>query len=164
MIQAIKDQGTPKEQTKKFSEEVWKFMGKNKNGWVQMSESVAKNEAGSKSMPSTGEKGKVTNQVVENDIKKTDDLVKVENTANATANEAADDSRSAPATEEAKLKVAFFALVSENLTKNTIKNYLDDDTVNIPYKVNTMDGLTEILYTHFNGDIAALQASKLFSK
>lgn len=59
--------------------------------------------------------------------------------------------------EEEKNKKDFFTVVKENLTKNVIKNYLDDDAVNIPYKATTVDEFSEILYTHFNGNIAELK-------
>lgn len=159
MIQAIKNAGEKNQQTKQFSEEVWKLMGKEKNGWVKVSDSIAKNEVTKKSQPETGDKGKVTLQIVETDA---------EIAARIDKEEAAKENitKKAPVepTEDEKLKKAFFALVQDNLTKNVIKNYLDDDAVNVSYKENTMNGLTEVLYTHFNGDVAALQSSKLFTK
>lgn len=161
MIQAIKNAGTSKEQSKQFSEEVWRFMGKNKNGWVKVSDSVAENTVTKKAEPSTGEKGVATNQVAENTATKKEEQVatnnaeKVENTAASTDNTATTDAVS----QEEQNKKDFFALVKENLTKNVIKNYLDDDAVNIPYKATTVDEFSEILYTHFNGNIAELKST-----
>lgn len=140
MIQAIKNGNT-----KLFSEVVWNTLGKEKNGWVKLEDSIASNSISNQKtqMPNTGEKAVATNQVVENE------LTKVEATI------------SEPIVEQKKevdvAKKSFFDLIKENLTKNVIKNYLDDDAVNVPYSGNTIDSLSEVLYTHFNGDIAKLQ-------
>lgn len=131
------------DQEKEFTETAWKILGKNKNGWEQVSNSVAKNINNPTSKPDAGTKEKVdkpTTQTAENLADK-----KVEdNSSNVTVD----------------VKAEFIkAVKAGNITKNQIKDYLD--TKEKQYKAgDSLDSLIELLYTELNGDIA--EATKLF--
>lgn len=135
------------DQEKEFTETAWKILGKNKNGWEQVSNSVAKNIKDPAKKPDAGTKEKVdkpTAQTAENLADK-----KVEDKG---------ESDSSNVTVDVKAEFVK-AVKSGNITKNQIKDYLD--TKEKQYKAgDSLDSLIELLYTELNGDIA--EATKLF--
>lgn len=137
--------------TKKFSEEVWKNLGNNKNGWEKQSDSVAENTSKKKPIPETGEKANPTKQVVENTV------VKNEPVADQIVDNKLKGSDSVAENNDEKSK--FISLAKSNLTKSVMKDYLDLPEVNLPYKTSdSSEDLASILFEAFNGDIAALKA------
>jgi hypothetical protein len=130
------------DQEKEFTETAWKLLGKNTNGWEQVSNSVAKNIAEPTKKPDNGTKvDSPTNQTVTNEVvKKADEVITVK-----------DDKKV-----EVDVKAEFIKVVKENnLTKNQIKDYLDSKELS--YKSgDSLDSLIELLYTALNGDIAEL--------
>ena len=127
------------DQEKEFTETAWRILGKNKNGWEQVSNSVAKNIATPKEKPDTGE-------AVEKD--------KPQTTKN-TLEEAPKEEATAPV-EEVDVKEVFLKAVKENnITKNAIKDYFDAKAIS--YKAgDSLDKLADTLYTAMNGDVAEL--------
>jgi len=130
------------DQEKEFSEVVWKLLGKNTNGWEQVSNSVAKNIKEPTKKPETGTKvDNPTNQTVKNEVdKKNDNDTTVK-----------DDKKNV-----VDVKAEFIKVVKENnVTKNQIKDYLDSKEKS--YKAgDSLDSLIELLYTELNGDVAEL--------
>lgn len=127
------------DQEKEFSEVAWKLLGKNTNGWEQVSNSVAKNINNPTTKPDAGTKvDKPTLQVVKNQLESSSSDLKEEK----------------PVKVEVDVKEAFFKAVKENnITKNQIKDYLDSKEKS--YKAgDSLDSLIELLYTEMNGDIA----------
>ena len=128
------------DQEKEFSEVAWKLLGKNTNGWEQVSNSVAKNINNPTTKPESGTKvDKPTVQVVKNELESSSSTdLKEEKTEKV----------------EVDVKEAFFKAVKENnITKNQIKDYLDSKEKS--YKAgDSLDSLIELLYAEMNGDIA----------
>lgn len=117
-------------QTKKFSDYAWKLLGKNRNGWEQVSDSIAKNIANKTELPDSGQKSVPTKQVVENVVKEN-----TSNEAQTVNNEVTVDA-----------KEVFISAVKEaSITKNQIKDFLDSKEVS--YKVNdSLETLSNILF------------------
>lgn len=128
MITAIKNG-----HKKNFSDYAWKLLGKNKNGWEQVSDSVAKNIVNKTDMPDSGQKSAPTKQVVENTV--------IEEEKDSTVN-------TSNALEEATVdgKDLFVKAVKESgITKAQIKDFLDSKEVS--YKVNdSLETLSSILF------------------
>jgi len=103
------------DQEKEFSEVAWKLLGKNTNGWEQVSNSVAKNINNPTTKPESGTKvDKPTNQVVKNEA------------ANASGAKVEEEVKTEKEKVEVDVKEAFFKAVKENnITKNQIKDYLN---------------------------------------
>lgn len=116
--------------TKNFSDYTWKLLGKNRNGWEQVSASVAENIAKKTELPDSGQKTIPTKQVVENEASK-----KVEEPAQTVQNELTID-----------LKAVFINAVKEaSITKTQIKDFLDSKE--ITYKANdSLETLSGILF------------------
>lgn len=128
---------------KEFSEVAWKLLGKNTNGWEQVSNSVAKNINNPTTKPESGTKvDKPTNQVVKNEA------------ANASGAKVEEEVKTEKEKVEVDVKEAFFKAVKENnITKNQIKDYLDSKEKS--YKAgDSLDSLIKLLYAEMNGDIA----------
>ena len=120
------------DQEKTFTETAWKILGKNKNGWEQVSNSVAKN----------------ANQVVEKAKPQTATNSLEETAKEETPKEAV----------EVDVKAEFISAVKEkNITKNQIKDYLDSKEISFKAG-DSLDKLADVLYTALNGDIAALDS------
>lgn len=157
---------------RQFNETEWALLGKNKNGWEQVSditvENIIKPNTGEKKIvapPVTGEKGKtkkpeeivVTNSVTQKEIgdaneKNSPNDISVENNVN--------NSKKIEPSEETKSE---FMLSLEGLTANTIKDFFDNQTPAIKYdKKAKIDPLKLQFAEHFNYDLVAKQ--KAFSK
>lgn len=129
------------DQEKTFTETAWKILGKNKNGWEQVSNSVAKNLAKPLAKPETGE-------VVEKAKPQTATNSLEETAKEETPKEAV----------EVDVKAEFISAVKEkNITKNQIKDYLDSKEISFKAG-DSLDKLADVLYTALNGDIAALDS------
>lgn len=139
MIQAVKEING-QTQFKNFSEEVWNLLKGETNGWVKVSDSIASNTLDKKPMP---EIGTATNQVVENELTKIvtpEVVIETVEVFNENENEA-----------------EFLEVVKQSITKNNIKNHLDE--INEPYKnTDSLTDLSKILYKLFNGNIAELKS------
>lgn len=142
-----------KDLQKRFSEESWRMMGKDKNGWSKLTDSVATNNAVKKSVPETGEKAVATKQTASNTVtdEKIDSVAtnKVENESAAV--------KATPTVEASEVENEFFGLVVANgITKSTLKNELDEK--NESYKSSdSLEVLSGLVIKSYNGDIAALK-------
>lgn len=119
--------------TKQFSDYAWKLLGKNRNGWEQVSDSIAQNIAKKTKMPDSGQKSAPTKQVVENTVTEEEKAPTV-NTSNTLEEVTVDG------------KDLFVKAVKESgITKTQIKDFLDSKEVS--YKVNdSLETLSIILF------------------
>lgn len=138
MIKAIKNGSE-----KSFTETAWKLLGKNRNGWEPIVDSVSNNVESKRPMPEIGQKAKPTTQVVENIApKEVVEDPKVENEVKETV--------------EVEVKEVFIAAVKDlSVTKSQIKDYLDSKEVS--YKTSdSLETLAGILFAQL-GDVATLK-------
>ncbi len=128
---------------KKFELTSWNLL-KDKNGWVPVSEQrqIVENVQRQKEIPDSGQKKTVDVQFQ----KVSSETLPVANNPQNIENEAT-----------LSVDDVFASFVNKNLSKSSVKDFLDQN--NIPYK-NTMSlekGLTEILSKHFGNDVEKLK-------
>lgn len=139
MIIAYKDG-----RSKRFSQVAWDLMGKSKNGWseVKQETSNAVIDKTITSIPPTGQKETLTEQVVENVVEPVLEETKIiENTV----------------IDENASMGNFTAIAKEHLSKNKIKDFFDAENITYKSSDNT-DTLIALLVKHLNGDIELLKS------
>lgn len=132
---------------KTFTDTAWRMLGKQKNGWELINDSVAENLVSKQPLPDSGQKAKPTVQVAENLVGKEE---VVEPIADVKEEVVAENVTT-------DLKAEFLNVIKENnITKNQIKNFLDSREIQYQTKDN-LDALAELMYDHLNGNIAELK-------